>query len=115
MTDCNDDCGGGLKKEVVSDLTITIEADDNKGDYIKLSSDESLPPVAVVEECSPPSRRSTMWYWVKMVLLFLFLGFSAVAVIKWIGPYLIDKVCYLCLFFFFLKWLFLYLGFVFPL
>jgi membrane protein DedA with SNARE-associated domain len=26
-----------------------------------------------------------------MVLLFLFLGFSAVAVIKWIGPYLIDK------------------------
>ncbi|KAK2409562.1 SNARE associated Golgi protein family [Trifolium repens] len=91
MTDCNDDCGGGLKKEVVSDLTITIEADDNKGDYIKLSSDESLPPVAVVEECSPPSRRSTVWYWVKMVLLFLFLGFSAVAVIKWIGPYLIDK------------------------
>ncbi|PNX97574.1 TVP38/TMEM64 family membrane protein slr0305-like protein [Trifolium pratense] len=91
MTDCNDDCGGELKKEVVSDLTIIIEADDNKGDYIKLSSDESLPPITVAEECSPPSRRSGVWYWVKMVLLFLCLGFSAVAVIKWVGPFLIDK------------------------
>ncbi|AES90981.1 putative SNARE associated golgi family protein [Medicago truncatula] len=101
MKDNTDDCGGGgggggWKKEVVSDVTITIEADDdNKGDYIKLipGSDECLPLTAVemVEECSLPSRRSVVWYWVKMVLLFLSLGFLAVAVLKWVGPYLIDK------------------------
>jgi len=103
MKDNTGDCGGGgggggWKKEVVSDLTITIEADDdNKGDYIKLmpGSDECLPLTAVemVEECSLPSRRSVVWYWVKLVLLFLSLGFLAVAILKWVGPYLIDKVC----------------------
>jgi len=57
-------------------------------------SDECLPLTVVekVEECSLPSRRSVVWYWVKMVLLFLSLGFLAVVVLKWVGPYLIDKV-----------------------
>ncbi|KAL5064373.1 hypothetical protein RYX36_026110 [Vicia faba] len=84
-----------LKKGVVPDLTITIEADDNKGDYIKLlpCSDEGSPLGASEEkeECAPPARRSVVWYWIKMVLLFLFLGFLAVAVLKWVGPYFIDK------------------------
>ncbi|CAK8562794.1 unnamed protein product [Lathyrus sativus] len=92
MTGYDDDYGGELKKEVVPDLTITIEADDNKGDYIKLApcSDEGS-PLGAAEECSPPARRSIVWYWIKMVLLFLFLGFLAVAVLKWVGPYFIDK------------------------
>lgn len=112
MTGYDDDCGGELKKEVVSDLTITIEADDNKGDYIKLisCSDEGS-PLGVAEEkedCSPPARRSVVWYWIKMVLLFLFLGFCAVAVLKWVGPYFIDKVCVFVVCFYIL-------GLVFPL
>ncbi|KAI5436278.1 hypothetical protein KIW84_022663 [Lathyrus oleraceus] len=43
------------------------------------------------EECSPLARRSVVWYWIKVILLFLFLGFLAVAVLKWVGPYFIGK------------------------
>lgn len=94
MTYYSDDGGDGRREEVVPDLTVTIEADDNNGDYVKLmpSPDEDS-PLAAAEEPSVPSRRSVVWYWVKLVLLFLCLGFLAVAVLKWVGPYLIDKVC----------------------
>lgn len=89
----DDGGGGGRREEVVPDLTLTIEADDIKGDYIKLRSvsDEGL-LTAAADEFSPPARRSVVWYWVKMALLFLCLGFLAIAVLKWVGPYLIDKV-----------------------
>ncbi|KAJ1376226.1 SNARE associated Golgi protein [Sesbania bispinosa] len=87
-----EDGGGGRRGEVVPDLTLTIQDDDNQGDYVKLrpSPDEGSPPAAA-EEPSAPARRSALWYWVKLVVLFLCLGFLAVVVLKWVGPYFIDK------------------------
>ncbi|KAK7330711.1 hypothetical protein VNO77_24909 [Canavalia gladiata] len=84
--------GDGRRGEVVPDLTFTIQADDNNGEYVKLkSSPDDGSPVAAVAEPSSPARRSVLWYWVKMVVLFLCLGFLAVVVLVWVGPYFIDK------------------------
>ena len=86
--------GGGRREEVVPDLAITVQADDNNGDYLKLKNgpngDDSAVG-AVVVESPAPARRSAVCYWAKMVLLFLCLGFLAVVVLKWVGPYFIDK------------------------
>ncbi|XP_061348266.1 uncharacterized protein LOC133293681 [Gastrolobium bilobum] len=91
MTYYEDD-GGGRRGEVVPVLTLTIQADDNNGDYVKLMPhpDEDSPPAAAAEPSSP-ARGAAVWYWVKLVLLFLCLAFLAVVVLKWVGPYFIDK------------------------
>ncbi|XP_027334556.1 transmembrane protein 64-like [Abrus precatorius] len=87
-----DNDGGRRRGEVVPDLTFTIQDDDKNGDYIKLraSIDDGPPPVTA-EESPTPAKRAALWYWVKLVLLFLCLGFLAVIVLVWVGPYLIDK------------------------
>ncbi|MED6168184.1 hypothetical protein PIB30_009686 [Stylosanthes scabra] len=86
--------GGCQREEVVPVLTITVQSDDINGDYLKLkdgpNGDDSTVATVVVESPAP-SRRSAVWYWAKMVLLFLCLGFLAVVVLKWVGPYFIDK------------------------
>lgn len=86
--------GGGRREEVVPDVTLTIQSDDGNGDYVKLraNADDGSPPGAAAE-LSPPTLRAAVWYWVKLVVLFLFLGFLAVVVLVWVGPYFIDKVC----------------------
>lgn len=87
--------GDGRREEVVPELNITIQADDNNGDYLKLrhgpNGDDY--PVAAAAAEPPGPARATVWYWAKLVLLFLCLGFLAVVVLKWVGPYFIDKVC----------------------
>lgn len=86
--------GGGRREEVVPDVTLTIQSDDSNGDYVKLraNNNDGSPPGAAAEP-SPPTIRAAVWYWVKLVVLFLFLGFLAVVVLVWVGPYFIDKVC----------------------
>ncbi|XP_019446648.1 PREDICTED: transmembrane protein 64-like [Lupinus angustifolius] len=85
----DDDEDGGRRQEVVADLTLTIQSDDT-GDYVKLMASPSSTEDAA-EEPSSPARGGVVWYWVKLVVLFLCLGFLAVVVLKWVGPYLIDK------------------------
>ena len=84
--------GGGRREEVVPDVTLTIQSDDSNGDYVKLraNNNDGSPPGAAAEP-SPPTIRAAVWYWVKLVVLFLFLGFLAVVVLVWVGPYFIDK------------------------
>ena len=64
--------GGGRREEVVPDVTLTIQSDDGNGDYVKLraNADDGSPPGAAAE-LSPPTLRAAVWYWVKLVVLFL--------------------------------------------
>lgn len=84
-----EDEGGGRRVEVVCQI------EDNNGDYVKLGPGavDDSPPAAAEEEPSAPGRRSALWFWVKLVVVILFVGSLAVVVIKWVGPYFIDKVC----------------------
>lgn len=86
--------GGGRREEVVPDLSLTIQAEESNGEYVKLgaSPDDGSPPGAAAET-SAPTIRAVVWYWVKLVVLFLCLGFLAMVVLVWVGPYLMDKVC----------------------
>ncbi|CAJ1943462.1 unnamed protein product [Sphenostylis stenocarpa] len=81
---------GGRRGEVVTDVTFTIQPDDCNGDYVKLRPGPDDGSSAVVEP-SPPTIRATVWYWMKLVMLFLCLGFLAVVVLVWVGPLFMDK------------------------
>lgn len=84
--------GGDRREEVVPDLSLTIQAEESNGEYVKLgaSPDEGSPQGAAAET-SAPTIRAVVWYWVKLVVLFLCLGFLAMVVLVWVGPYLMDK------------------------
>ena len=93
MTYYEDDGGRG---EVVPELTFPTHTDHYNGDYVKLrcGPDDSEPEATLeaVAEPPPPTRRWFIWYWVKLVLLFVCLGLLAAVFIKWVGPFFMDKV-----------------------
>ncbi|XP_010540203.1 PREDICTED: uncharacterized protein LOC104814056 [Tarenaya hassleriana] len=90
--------------EAIPELRVRVEnEDDGKGHFVKLGES---PQEAEQEEeegeeqgqrasspCSSSScrRRRSVWFWVKLVLLFAFLGSLTVAVLKWIAPLIMDK------------------------
>ena len=88
--------------KMVHELKLKME-DLVNGDYVKLrgGSDEE-------EEESPAGcwigSVTSVWFWVKLISLVAFLGLLAFVIIKWIAPFLIEKVCFfqesLMLFFF---------------
>lgn len=79
--------------ETVPELKLRVEDSDN-GDYVKLigRSDE--------EEQGSPKESSLWsigsvtsdWFWVKLISLLACLGGLAFVIVKWIGPFLIEKV-----------------------
>ncbi|XP_014510667.1 transmembrane protein 64 [Vigna radiata var. radiata] len=86
------DNDGGRREEVVLDVAYTIRPDDGNGDYAKLrAGPDDVSPLGAAVEPSVPTIRATVLYWVKLVLLFLCLGFLAVVALVWIGPYCMDK------------------------
>ncbi|KAF7828351.1 transmembrane protein 64 [Senna tora] len=89
----NKDDGG--KVEVFPELTLRIGTDDSKGDYVKLRPGpaHSEPEAAVggAAEASPPARGGSVWYWVKLVVLFICLGLLVAVFLKWVGPFFMDK------------------------
>lgn len=84
--------------KTVPELKSRAEGSEN-GDYVKLrgGSDEEEGSPAESSGCSIGSVTS-VWFWVKLIALVACLGVLAFVIIKWIGPFLIDKVSF---FFFF--------------
>lgn len=98
--------GGGGDEGGVPELRLSLV--DAGGDYLKLPQcDGSVPPIGVpvmtmvdddgeltvlVEPSTPKIRCRFLRKWVKMVLLFLFIAVLAVVFIKWIGPFVMEKV-----------------------
>lgn len=87
----------GGRVEVVPELTLKIRTDDDNGDYVKLrpGPEDTEPEAAVggAAEPSPPARGGSLWYWVKLVVLFICLGLLVAVFLKWVGPFFMDKVC----------------------
>lgn len=82
--------------EVVPELGLRIGGGDNNGDYVKLRKgpdefgleegfDGSVEP-------SSPRRRGCFCYWLRFVLLLGLLGLLGGVFVKWVGPFLMDKV-----------------------
>lgn len=81
--------------EVVPELRLRLaeEPHGEKGDYVITGQQhlggfeaEDLPP-------SPRRRwRGSVWYWVKLALLFSCLGLLAGVFLKWVWPFFMDKV-----------------------
>ncbi|KAK9927411.1 hypothetical protein M0R45_024595 [Rubus argutus] len=83
--------------EVVPELIIGIGGEDDvaKGEYVKLRQcPGDCEPAEVfvgAMESSSPKRIGCLWYWVRLVLLFMCLGLLAAVFIKWVGPFLMDR------------------------
>lgn len=71
----------------VPELKLRME-DSGNGDYVKLrgGSDE--------EEQGSPAESSlgSVWFWVKSIALVACVGVLAFVIIKWVAPFLIEKV-----------------------
>ncbi|KAI4315328.1 hypothetical protein L6164_028151 [Bauhinia variegata] len=91
MTYSKDDHARG---DMAPELMLRIQTDDHNGDYVKLSAitEDSQPELRLgaVAEPPPPSGGS-LWYWLKLVVLVICLGFLAAVFFKWVGPFFMDK------------------------
>lgn len=84
--------------ETVPELKSRVEDSEN-GDYVKLrgGSDEEQGSPKESSGCFIGSVTS-VWFWVKLISLVACLGVLAFVIIKWIGPFLIEKVSFLFFF-----------------
>lgn len=79
------------RDEVVPELGRRFSA--GNGDYVKLAigpEDSVLEP-----EKSPPASVAGVnpwWYWARLVLLIACAGLIAGVCVKWVGPFVMDKV-----------------------
>lgn len=81
--------------EVVPELRVRVgeEGEGNKGDYVDLGMrDRSGNREAERDPPSPRRCRRFVWYLAKLFLLFSCLGLLAGVCIKWVWPFLMDKV-----------------------
>ncbi|ESQ38263.1 hypothetical protein EUTSA_v10028910mg [Eutrema salsugineum] len=89
--------------DTVSELRVRVEEDEieKSGHYAKLSDEfeEQGRQEAEQEEeedsspCSSSScgRKRSVWFWIKLALLFTFLAALALVAYKWIAPLIMDK------------------------
>ena len=85
---------------VVPELIMSMEGDkidggdNSEGDYVNLRDENGAG-----ERCNLCGFYwgfgwSLFWYWVKLALLFTFIGLLAAACVMWVGPFLMDKVSF---------------------
>jgi len=85
---------------VVPELIMSMEGDkidggdNSEGDYVNLRDENGAG-----ERCNLCGFYwgfgwSVFWYWVKLALLFTFIGLLAAACVMWVGPFLMDKVSF---------------------
>jgi hypothetical protein len=78
----------------VPELKLRVEEDSDNGDYLKLrggSNEEDEGSSAESSRC-PIGSVTSVWFWVKLISLVVCLGSLAFVIIKWVGPFLIEKV-----------------------
>lgn len=91
--------GDGVDK-TVPELKLRMEDPEN-GDYVKLrgrsDEEEEEEEGSSCGGCSLGSVTS-VWFWLKFISLLACLAVLAFVIIKWIAPFLIEKVRFFCLF-----------------
>lgn len=75
-------------EEVVPELRLSIEGDGDNEDYVKLRHG----PDDCGDGSSSPTNRWHLSYWVRFFLLLGVLVVLAGVFIKWVRPFIIDKV-----------------------
>lgn len=87
--------------EVVPELKVRVEGDDDGVNGKRVSLRQRL-----LEECEAEDTyllvkepafscipRRSIWFWVKLGVLLTFIGLLAAVFFRWVGPFLMDKVC----------------------
>ncbi|XP_042479302.1 transmembrane protein 64-like isoform X2 [Macadamia integrifolia] len=74
-----------------------VQMGDEKGDYVTLGCDNDRELGEFPEEPPCPKSGWSLWWWVKVVLLGIFLVAVAVVVVVWVGPIVMYKVVIPCL------------------
>ncbi|TYI70323.1 hypothetical protein E1A91_D08G213300v1 [Gossypium mustelinum] len=85
--------------EVMPELKVRVEGDDNGVNGKRVTLRQRL-----LEECEAEERyllvkepafsriqRRSIWFWVKLGVLFTFIGLLAAVFFRWVGPFLMDK------------------------
>lgn len=86
---------------VAEDIEVGIRCDDDggdhNGDYVRLRQSPCDCQHEVSSEggdssSQPCSPARSLWLWVRLVVLFVFLVSLAVVFFKWVGPFFMNKV-----------------------
>ncbi|KAE8672460.1 putative LRR receptor-like serine/threonine-protein kinase [Hibiscus syriacus] len=85
--------------EVVPEIKLRVEGDDDvvngKGKTLRqrlLEECEAEERDLLVHEPAFSSiRRRSIWFWIKLGILFTFIGLLTAVFFKWVGPFLMDK------------------------
>ncbi|GMI76343.1 hypothetical protein like AT1G12450 [Hibiscus trionum] len=85
--------------EVVPELKLRVEGDDDgvngKGEALRRRLLEECEAeerdLSVQEPAFSYLRRRSIWFWIKLGILFTFIGLLAAVFFKWVGPFLMDK------------------------
>lgn len=92
--------------EVVPELKVRVEGDDYDDDVNGkrvtlrqrlLGECEAEERDLLLKDSSSSSSssiwRRSIWYWIKLGILIAFIGLLSAVFLKWVGPFLMDKVC----------------------
>ncbi|XWS49837.1 hypothetical protein CRYUN_Cryun12cG0037300 [Craigia yunnanensis] len=95
--DNNDDEG----VEVVPELKIRVKGDDDNdgvdGKRVNLryrlleECETAESDLLLKEPASCSIWRRSIWYWIKLGILFIFIGLLTAVFLKWVGPFFMDK------------------------
>lgn len=90
----------GVSDVGVAQLSLRIE--DPKGDYVNLSEAE-VQNVDDMDICNDVVGESgsvmssdrcwLVWWWARLIILLIFVGLLAAVFFKWVGPFVMNKVC----------------------
>lgn len=78
---------------------LSLRIDDPNGEYVNLKEAE----VQIVDDFNNglgdsdlvvrSSRCWLVWWWARLIILLIFVGVLAAVFFKWVGPFVMDKVC----------------------
>lgn len=87
----------GVSDVGVAQLSLRIE--DPKGDYVNLIETEvddfnnNCNGVGDSGLVLRSSRCWLVWWWARLIILLIFVGLLAAVFSKWVGPFVMNKVC----------------------
>ena len=94
MTYCEDESVVLEVRTRIEGDKIDDNGDNSKGDYVDLRDENGAGERCNHCGCCWGFGGSVFWYWVKLAVTFTFLGLLVAACVKWVSPFVMDKVSF---------------------